>query len=242
MLPESPRWLLHVNRPEEAERILLNAAAYNGDTLPKFKLKPPKKEVEETVAYSEFFKKDMLPITIPLWALWFCFGFMYYGIVLLISRIFQKETDDDGYTCDFDYLEIFISALSELGGVLICMYLIGRLGRVKIQIGFYAAVAVVVIFMGIKIPSFLLVVFSTLGRMCAMGATIVTWVATPELFPTRVRASGHSIASSIGRLGAFLVPFLVSSAAPVFLVCIALSAISAAAAISVYFLPETKGT
>jgi MFS family permease len=241
VLPESPRWLLHVNRGDEAEKILIAAALYNGTVLPPFKLEPPREVQVASVSYGEFFKREMLPITIPLWSVWCCFGFMYYGIVLLISRLFQKETDDDGYTCDFDYEEIFISAASELGGVILSAFLIDKLGRVKIQMGFYSAVAVTVLLMGIRMPSALLIVFSTLARMFAMGSTIVTWVATPELFPTRVRASGHSIASSAGRLGAFVVPFLVSSSAPVFVVCLVISIVSSAAVFSVYFLPETKG-
>lgn len=240
VLPESPRWLLQVGRVEEAEEVLRLAAAYNNFELPKFKLKPPTIINEEDVSYSEFFKRDMLPITIPLWSVWCCFGFLYYGIVLLISRLFAVETDDDGYNCDFDYKEIFISAVSELGGVIICAFLVDRIGRVKIQMGFYLSVSVGVLLIGIKMPDALLILFGTIARMCAMGATIVTWVATPELFPTRVRASGHSIASSIGRLGAFCVPFLVSSAAPIFVVCTVISVVSLVAAISVYFLPETK--
>lgn len=240
VLPESPRWLLLMNRAEEAEQILIEAAAYNRTVLPKFRLKPPSATNEEEVSYGEFFRRDMLPITVPLWSLWCCFGFMYYGIVLLISRLFEKENDDDGYNCDFDYQEIFISAASELGGVIICALLIERTGRVKIQIGFYVSVAIFVLFIGVEMPGALLVLFSTAARMCAMGATIVTWVATPELFPTRVRASGHSIASSMGRLGAFTVPFMVSSAAPIFVVCVILSVVSLIAALSVWFLPETK--
>src|SRR3546814_8728918 len=43
--------------------------------------------------------------------------------------------------------------------------------------------------------------FSTIARLTIMGASSATWVATPEAYPTRLRATGHSIANAVARLG-----------------------------------------
>lgn len=51
--------------------------------------------------------------------------FVYYGVVLFVTRIYDKDsgddddTDDDSDTCDFNYQEIFVSAASESVGVLL---------------------------------------------------------------------------------------------------------------------------
>jgi hypothetical protein len=59
---------------------------------------------------------------------WACFGFTYYGVILLVARVFQTgeggEAIDatDEYTageCSFNYQAIFISATSEIVGVVV---------------------------------------------------------------------------------------------------------------------------
>lgn len=43
---------------------------------------------------------------------------------------------------------------------------------------------------------------SMIARMGAMGSSCATWVATSELYPTEMRATGHSVASALARIGA----------------------------------------
>lgn len=243
-LPESPRWLLLKGRGEEAEEVVRQAAAYNGTELPPFKLKVEQRsEAEMSGSPIELFYWENLPITIPLWTLWICFGFCYYGIVLLISRVFEKESsgDDDSFQCDFKYTEIFGSAASEVGGVVICALTIDRWGRVYSQMSQYFAAGVAVLFVGFSMPDGWLTFFTILARMASLASTLSTWVATPELFPTRLRATGHSVSSSLARLGSFSVPFLISSDASLLTVSVVLCVVNIVAAIAVYFLPETKG-
>jgi hypothetical protein len=60
----------------------------------------------------------------------YIFRFVYYGVVLFVTRIYDKHSgdddsgDDDGDTCDFNYQEIFISAASESVGVLLVAFVI----------------------------------------------------------------------------------------------------------------------
>lgn len=253
ILPESPRWLLINGRVKEAEIILKEAARYNGTPLPEFSLQSLQLAGEQTsehkISISEFFEKKNLPVTIPLWIVWLCFGFTYYGTILLISRIYQEngddDGDDDGFVCDFQYGEIFISAVSEIPAVLMVRLLIDSWGRCNTQVLTYGVAGISVIFLGIRATnqnSFSVLVFSFISRMFVLGATCATWVATPELFDTHLRATGHSISSSMARMGAFICPFVVanyslSTLTVTMIICI----VNLTAAGASYMLPETKG-
>lgn len=243
VLPESPRWLLVNGKIKEAEDVLRQAAKYNGTELPEFTLKPHGEVLHEGAAISEFFQRKQLPVTIPLWTIWFCFGFCYYGIILLISRLFESSDadDDNEFVCDFQYAEIFISAVSEVGGVVITALLIDRSGRCWTQGILYCIAGITVLFLALKSSNATLTFFSVLARMTSLGSTCATWVATPELFNTHMRATGHSVSSSLARLGAFCVPFLVNSNNTVLTVVIIISAGNFIAMFSSIFLPETKG-
>ena len=49
-----------------------------------------------------------------------------------------------------------------------------------------------------------------------MGSFAGLYVYTPELFPTEVRATGHGLASAIGRLGAIASPIIVGYIYPLY--------------------------
>jgi hypothetical protein len=75
-----------------------------------------------------------------------------------------------------------------------------------------------------------------------MGASCATWVATSELYPTEMRATGHSVSSSIAKLGSFLVPYFVVSSISFSTVGIVLGCVNLVASVVAFFtLPETKG-
>ena len=66
-------------------------------------------------------------------------------------------------------------------------------------------------------------------------------MATPELYPTKVRGTGHGICSSLARLGAFLSSYFVYSSISTPIIGLVLAFVSFTAAIAAYMLPETTG-
>lgn len=150
-LPESPRWLLLQGRVSEAEDVIRRAAEINGTTLPPFTLRPVTVTIskddgeilpdtihdQDQVAdhqaqstaetLSGFLKGRMLYISLPLWTIWVMFGLTYYGIIMLTSRLYEHNNDDDdGFKCDFAYADIFYSAVSEVVGVALTAAVVDR--------------------------------------------------------------------------------------------------------------------
>jgi MFS family permease len=240
LLPESPRWLIVKGRLEDAKKVLQDAAAVNGQTLDDFTLSADI-VAEKHASILDFLHPDQRNISIPLWIIWMCFGFSYYGVILFIGRLFETNTDPNELVCHFNYRPIFVSAMSEVFGVVLTGVLIDAWGRVPTQASLYGASAVGIVLMGVGLPDMPLVVVSMCARLCMMGASSATWVITPELFKTELRASGHAISNCMARLGAFLVPFLVSShkvSVSVVSLCLAISCVIGCLCAMV--LPETS--
>lgn len=140
-LPESPRWLLIKGRFTEAEKVIKDAASINGMDLGNVCLsKHAPEEVLEEASWGQFSAKKelgdtkfkdlintpaMRRISLPLWFIWTAFGFTYYGIILLVGRIYTTDTDAKVQTCSFQYQPIFINASAELVGVFIAAIIIG---------------------------------------------------------------------------------------------------------------------
>mmetsp|Transcript_33407 Transcript_33407/g.34041 ORF Transcript_33407/g.34041 Transcript_33407/m.34041 type:complete len:562 (-) Transcript_33407:237-1922(-) len=178
-------------------------------------------------------------VSIPLWVTWLSFGFTYYGLILFVSRLFSTAEADE--TCDFDYESVFVNAAFEVFGVFLVAGIIDPLGRMRCQALMYVASGVAVALMGSGLPPRALTWVSGLGRLCIMGAAAATWVATPELYPTRIRATGHSVATAMSRVGASACPFLTQSTLSIGIVGGVLCVINFVAAGAALSLPETKG-
>src|SRR5262249_38412057 len=91
----------------------------------------------------------------------------------------------------------------------------------------------------------MMIVFGLVMQFFMFGMWSALYAYTPELFPTRARATGAGFASSVGRIGAVLGPILVGRMLPVtgqngVFAVLALSLIIAALAVAILG-QETKG-
>jgi MFS family permease len=244
-IPESPLWLLEQKRTVDAEKSLHYVAYTNGIALTQFRLlySGPTSSSSSTTS---LFSYEHLTITIPLLALWLCFGFSYHGVVLFINKIFERgdgSTSGDGQ-CSFHSQPIFGSAFAELIGLLVMYFLIDKLGRVSTQSSFYAGAAVSVLMLSLQLPSLALALVASFARGTVTSAIAASWTLTPELYPTRLRSRGHSLANSFSRLGAFIVPYAIHNATnhiPELGTGIILAVVNGMAMILSLCLPETMG-
>lgn len=206
--------------------------------------------------FLHLFQGSQRQITISLWAIYFCYGCGYYGLVFLIPQIFQEhishQVDSTKLTCQFQYENILIGCFFELFMIFICSILIQSLGRINLQSIFYGLSAISALLIGFPLISSstsspseyatYLTIMTSFARSFALGSSCVTWVASPELFPTSLRLTGHSLAGCWAEFGEFLAPFLVNSSLNITSLSILFSLLNGiAAVIVVLFLPETKG-
>lgn len=261
-LPESPRWLLVKGRYAEAEEVVKSAAATSGIVLSPFSLSnrsgsSPEsccfvtdqciQTVKEAGVLDLMGTPAMRQLTVPLGVIWIAFGFTYYGIVLFVGRSYTPSAPEalDGMhapTCSFDSESIFVNATAELLGVFLASLVIDPWGRTRTQASFYALAGVSVLLMGLELPSVALLPYiSMIARLGAMGSSCATWVATSELYPTEMRATGHSVCSSLAKLGSFVVPYFVISNISSATIGLTLAFVNFVASAVAFLLPDTTG-
>jgi len=91
----------------------------------------------------------------------------------------------------------------------VAAWLVELIGRRYLTIGFLLSGAFFSYLYGTASTQTTLVVFGLAMQFCFFGMWSVVNAYTPELFPTRVRATGAGIASSIERFGALIGPSIV---------------------------------
>lgn len=169
--------------------------------------------------------------TISLWMIWFSKSFSYYGMVIVTSRIFSS---DDGW----DYRRSFFSCGSEVVGTWMTGVLADRVGRIPTMMWSF-------LLAGVFLLSFTIydhIALCVIGRVMLVLAVNTTWIATPELYETSVRATGHGAANFFSRGGALIASvYLVHDSMSTEQCGIWLLLFCLIGSICSYALPETKG-
>jgi len=257
-LDESPRFLIASGRRAEAVVIFRRVAAKNGvaadpvvcDAIRRVEdgadeaSREPARENPLAIARGKFaalVAPEARATTGPVWLIWFSFGLAYYGLTLLVTRVYgaSSSSDDDDFTCNFKYGLIFAIFSSELAGSLLLVPAIDALGRVACQVGCYVAVAACLVPVGVGAagPFRFLCLYVALGA--ATAASSATWVHVTELYPTEIRSTAHTTAYVVSRFGAFASGYITADDVPLSAACFVLVAVSVAAALAARVLPET---
>ncbi|WP_393971265.1 MFS transporter [Oxyplasma meridianum] len=120
-----------------------------------------------------------------------------------------------------------IASLFEVPGYWVAVATIDRVGRKRLQWIGFSVMALMYLILALKyttlIHSFILfLAFYGIAFLFGnLGPNTTTFILPTELFPTRIRTTGHGIAASTGKLGAGIFTFLV----PVLLVTMDVSGV-----------------
>lgn len=219
-VPESPRWLEDAGRMEEADavttKIEKNVVAANGGRP----LPPPTAMVEtperldKRALFSELWHGVYAKRTIMLWALWFFALLGYYGLTSWLGALLQQA----GYAVTKSVMYTVYISLAGIPGFIFSAWLLEKWGRkptcVLMLIGSAASAYVYGQVATAQAPVAQLIGAGLCMQFFLFGMWSVLYAYTPELYPTRSRATGSGFASSVGRLGSLLGPFAVGVILP----------------------------
>lgn len=215
-LPESPRWLINQGKHEEAAAVAskMTGKKINIDAI----------KVSSRSSFRDLFSRRYIGRTSLTALSWFLMDVAFYGVgfftpIILATLAFNSQGDFISRSLaaihGASFTQIFLVI-----GVLICVLLVDKIGRIKLQtwgffgmaIGLYI-LAASSLFDGHKAEIILIFVgFIIFYVMTNIGPNPTTFLLPAELFPTHLRATGHGFASASGKVGAavgiFLLPVL----------------------------------
>ncbi|KAA8782382.1 putative MFS transporter [Paenibacillus sp. 4624] len=180
--------------------------------------------------------------TLMLWILWFTVIFSYYGMFLWLPSVVMAK----GFTLVKSFQYVLIMTIAQLPGYFTAAYFIERFGRKFVLVVYLTLTAISAIAFGLATTEATILAAGICLSFFNLGAWGGLYAYSPELYPTSVRSTGVGLATSVGRIGGVLAPFmvgmLVQKAVPISLIfTIFFVTILIGAAAVLFWGRETKG-
>ncbi|WP_313198466.1 MFS transporter [Rhizobium sp.] len=199
LIPESPIYLLRTGRSDEARDVMDRIMTVNnGRGLADDEELVPAPAVVREGIFSPALRRTSTMIL----AIWFLVSVSYYGIFTWMPA--KLASEGFGFVRGYGFLVLV--ALAQIPGYALAAYGVEKWGRKPTLTGFciLSAAGCLLFVLGsastVIGASLLLMSFALLGTWGALYAY------TPELFPTRSRATGMGAAGAMARLGGLLAP------------------------------------
>ena len=246
VVPESPRWLMQRGRRDDAERVMADMERRVEERLraplpPAPTIVLPEMPKSHGSNFFGLWTGVYLRRTIMLWLLWFFALLGYYGITTWLSALLQQS----GYSVTKSILYPALISLAGIPGFIMSVWLIEVVGRKPIFAFTLLGGAAAAFMYGTATDFTHLIVFGCVMQFFLFGMWSVLYAYTPELYPTRSRATGAGWASAIGRVGSLIGPTLVGVILPVYgkigVFGMGAGAFVLAAIVVLSFGEETKG-
>eukprot|EP00096_Caligus_rogercresseyi_P015871 TRINITY_DN8354_c0_g1_i1.p1 TRINITY_DN8354_c0_g1~~TRINITY_DN8354_c0_g1_i1.p1 ORF type:complete len:549 (-),score=48.76 TRINITY_DN8354_c0_g1_i1:34-1680(-) len=247
ILPESPRWLISVNRVEEAEVTIRkivkfntkqplpeNWKLYNGEVRSNTEESVPSRSSGQCLKKA-FRSKSLILKALILFFNWFTNSFVYYGLTL--------NTNSLGGSVMLNFI---INGLFEIPAYSIATWILLKSGR---KVPYITMVALTGIFLllttaiprNVYANNWPHAVCAILGKFCITGSFAISYIYTAEIYPTLVRSMGIGTSSLFARIGGIIAPF-VGGLDDVFSPTFPIAIFGLTALVSAFlasFLPET---
>ena len=207
-LPESPRWLAARQMNAEADAAMRfiedQVERSSGKTLPP--IVPAKVAAGyQAPSLSDLFGGLYLSRTLVLWTCWFATYLVNYSLATWLPSLYRSLFN---LPLDLALRYSLITSITGLAGTILCALLIDKIGRKPWFVGSFVGAAAALLTLWTIGPS-------TAHRVLAAGSvayffisslSIALYLYTPELYPTRNRALGVSVATAWLRIASIIGP------------------------------------
>ncbi|QTE31474.1 MFS transporter [Pengzhenrongella sicca] len=207
-LPESVRFLVSTGRHDAAEatvRRFERSAGITPTTPARAPAAPARPRVGPLPRVRDLLAPGLRDRTLTLWAVWFTVNFAYYGAFIWLPTVLHAS----GLSLVRSFGYTLIITLAQLPGYAASAVLVERWGRRPTLAAFLVgAAAAAGLFAGAAGSAQVL----TAGMLLSffnLGAWGALYAITPELYPTRLRATGSGWAAGVGRIASILAPLAV---------------------------------
>lgn len=215
-VPESPRWLADRGRTAEAERVMTKIEGHvqrrlpAGQTLPTPQPVETRARTERRFSFIELWSNGYASRTIMIWTVWFFALLGFYGLTTWLSALLQEA----GHSVTKSVTYTITISLAGVPGFIAAAILLDKWGRKPTAMMMLLGSACAAYFYGNAANTTQLIGFGLVMQFFLFGMWSVLYAYTPELYPTRSRATGAGCASAVGRVGSLLGPYIIGIVLP----------------------------
>jgi len=159
---------------------------------------------------------------------WFLMDIALYGVGLFAPSIVTGLLFPDPATASTSFLRDDVEATAITGftdvflvlGFLLTILFVSRIGQIRLQVigfvGMTVGLAILAASGSGGAAAWVLAGFIIFNLMLNFGPNATTYMLPAQLFPTRLRATGHGFSAASGKVGAVIGTFLLSPAVAAF--------------------------
>jgi putative MFS transporter len=208
LLPESPRWLASKGRLVEADQALgriEKSIVRSGRTLPPVDLAALDRPDDKATDWRELFRGIYLKRTICVWFMWACGYAVTYGLMTWLPSLFTKIYHLP--VSEANTYGLYSQLVGNVGSI-VCAFIIDILGRRRYYTMAFLGSALALGSFWLLAPNTPTAMFicGALSQFFISGIAISLYIYTAELYPTRIRAFGTSLATAWLRFASMIAP------------------------------------